>query len=168
MYSNNKILINFFIVLAVVFTTACNNNDKIEILKIDEIWTDSVPDGILREFNSTKQCLKVKNYLLIPSSVAKNKSINIKLYGCWSADAYIDHGCETFNSFNSSIGKNEISLVVKKNISSKKGCNKNTMGLDFVSFKEELNITNSFEVGDIEIVVKNPDGEELIHVITME
>ena len=168
MYISYNYLIKFLIILAVVFTTACNDNDKnarVEILKIDEIWSDNVPDGILPEPGSIKQCRR-KNYLLMPSRIYKNEDINIKLYGCWNSENTILNSCETFNSFKSSIKGNEISLVVKKNIIDK-DC-KVLKVITSVSFHKEHNITNNFDVGDIEIVVKNLDGEELKHVITVE
>ena len=166
---NYNYIIKFLIILAVVFTTACNDNDKnarVEILKIDEIWSDNVPDGILPEPNSMKRRRRGINYLLIPSHISKNEDINIKMYGCWNSDNTILNSCETFNSFKSSIKENKVSLVVKKNVLDK-DC-KVLQVIHYLSFKKEYNITNNFEVGDIEIVVKNPDGEKLTHVITVE
>ncbi len=164
---NKRLLINLFIVLAVVFTAACNDNkEKIEILKIDGLWIDRVPENTISEPNATRYCNGVQNYLLVPSSVQKDSDINIKLYGCWaSGTSIIDN--EVFHSFKSNISGNKILLTVLKETSDK-GFDTD-MALDFFKLRKEYNITtNDFEVGDVKFVVKNPDGEELTTNITIE
>ena len=166
----NKFLIKLFIVLVVVFSTACNNNDnkeRIEILKIDGIWIDSVPEDTISvpyEFPA-RHCNGVQNYLLIPSSVQKNTDINIKLYGCWAnGNQIIDN--EIFHSFKSDISDNKVLLTVLKETSDK-GFDTDA-ALDFFKLRKEYNITNNFEIGNVNIVIKNLDGEELMHSITIK
>ena len=170
MYVNNKLLIKLFIVLAVVFTTACNDNDKkkkIEILQIDDVWIDSVPEDTISVPNEfpTRHCNGVQNYLLLPSSIQKNADINIKLYGCWDSENRIV-GNQIFHSLESDISNNKVLLTVLKETSDK-GFDTDA-SLDFFKLRKEYNITNNFEIGNIDIVIKNPNDEELIYSITIE
>ncbi len=168
---NKKLLTIAVLILAVVFTTACNDNDRIvQKLQIDDIWVDKVPDGMLPDPNATepKQCGKLgRSYILIPSHVQKNSDINIKLYGCWMSMDSISSSCDSFNSFRTSIEENKISLTVMKNYFKKRPCII-TKSLHFNKLRREYNITNNFEPGEIEFVVKNPDNEELKETITIE
>ena len=171
MYVNNKLLIKLFIVLAVVFTTACNDNDnkeKIEILKIDGVWIDSVPEDTISVPNEfpTRHCNGVQNYLLIPSSVQKDTDINIKLYGCWDNENQIIEN-DIFHLFKSDISNNKVLLTVLKETSDK-GFDTDD-ALDFFKLRKEYNITNNFEIGNIDIVIKTPnDNEELTYSISIE
>ncbi len=163
---NKRLLINLFIVLAVVFTAACNDNkEKIEILKIDGIWKDSIPEDMKSKFPPSN-CPKVRSYLLIPSSVQKDSDINIKLYGCWDAGNRI-FGNQKFYTFKSTKKDNKITFTAYKKIFLDQPSDNDAM-LDYFTFKSEYNITNDFEVRDVEFVVKNPDGEELTTSITIE
>ncbi len=165
MYINYKNLIRFLLILTVVFTAACNDNkEKIEILKIDDIWKDSVPEDIISKF--TLNCYGVHNYLLIPSSVQKDSDINIKLYGCWDTIGTIVNGARS-HFFESTKKDHKIILTVFIKIPDDKDDQRDD-GVDHFGLKSEYNITNDFEVGDVEFVVKNPGGEELTTSITIE
>ncbi len=167
MYINYKNLIRFLLILTVVFTTACNDNkEKIEILKIDGLWIDRVPENTISEPNATRYCNGVQNYLLLPSSVQKDSDINIKLYGCWDSETRLVNN-QIFHAFKSTKKDNKITLtVLKKILNDERG---GDLALDFFKLRKEYNITtNDFEVGDVKFVVKNPDGEELTTNITIE
>jgi len=157
---NKKLLTIAVLILAVVFTTACNDNKKkIEILKIDGIWVDSIGNEDLERY-----CPGSQNYILIPSHVPKNSDINIKLYGCWSSKNRISAN-QVFHGLKSNKTDNKIELTAYKEI-----LNEVPAGNGYFSFwlRDEYNITNNFEPGEIEFVVKNPDNEELKETITIE
>ena len=163
----SKLLTIAVLILAVVFTTACNDNKKkIEILKIDGIWVDKVPEDVISDPNvhPPKFCNGIKNYILIPSHVQKNSDINIKLYGCWSSKNRI-WANQVFHDLKSNKTDNKIELTAYKEI-----LNEVPAGNGYFSFglRDEYNITNDFEPGEIEFVVKNPDNEELKETITIE
>ncbi len=172
----NKITLKKLLVvlLAVVFTTACNDGDKdnIEIMKIDRIFVDRVPEESEGDWytykveNGTEMkrvCARKKNYLLISSKNLKDDNISIKLYGCWDNDTRI--GQNEFYKFESSVSndKVEVTFFVKVH----KNWDENGMQ-NVVALRREYSITNNFEVGDIEIVVNNPDGEVLTQSVTIE
>jgi len=157
---NKKLLTIAVLILAVVFTTACNDNKKkIEILKIDGIWVDSIGNEDLERY-----CPGSQNYILIPSHVPKNSDINIKLYGCWDdAEAIIAN--QVFHGFKSNKTDNKIELTAYKEILNEEAI---SSGYFSLGLGDEYNITNDFEPGEIEFVVKNPDNEELKETITIE
>ena len=96
----------------------------------------------------------------------KNNVINVKLHGCWHNIETISNG-ETFHSFKSTQKDHKIILTVFKKI-----FNDNERGgdesVDYFGLKSEYNITNDFEVGEVEFMVKNPDREELTCTIAVE
>ena len=178
MKNHSKLLTIAVLILAVVFTTACNDNKKrIEILKIDGIWVDKVPDDMVPGPDSMptpKQCRRIgrkhtPNYILIPSHVPKNSDINIKLYGCWEDEReYIDF-YYVFQGFKSNKTDNKIELTAyKKEVGESYFNDMTSNGITYFSIRDEYNITNDFEPGEIEFVVKNPDNEELKETITIE
>ncbi len=142
-----------------------------EIMKINHIFVDSIPNNLEGEFKSInlenggvqRNCNARGNYLLVSSKNIQDNDINIKLYGCWDND--IRFGQNEFYKFESSVSNDKIEITffvkVHKNWDE-------DGGVDVVALRREYNITNNFEVGDIEIVVNNPDGEVLTQSVTIE
>lgn len=167
MYLHNQFFITLFIVLAMLFTTACNNNkEKIAILKIDGIWKDHIPENMESKFPPSS-CSKVQSYLLIPDSVQKGSELNVKLYGCWDSGNRI-FGNQTFYTFKTTKNNHKLTFTAYKKIALDHDPI-NDAQVDYFALKSEYNLTtDDLNEGTVEFVVKNPNHEELISYINVD
>lgn len=94
-----KIIIAIAVILGI---TACvknkpkTNNEKLEILTINKIFQEDIP-------NKYKNCIiksakgysqKSSTYLVLPKKIKFNEPLDIKLYGCWRSQGHFVSGVD--------------------------------------------------------------------------
>lgn len=169
----NTILFVNILSVMVMLLVSCSDEasqEKIETLRIDQIWNDQIPANYVDEINNPQGCYKDKeamSYLLIPGSVVQEQNITVKLYGCWDSGLYIRGSCEKFQGFKTREEDNVVYLQILKRVTNNSPCRSDAM-IDILSLKAEYNITNHYKSGDIvELLIQNPDGTTLRHRLTI-
>ncbi|MEA2027845.1 MAG: hypothetical protein U9N49_02575 [Campylobacterota bacterium] len=166
----------FLMAVFIFFLTSCGETNRLdssnevynpseEILNVDAIWIDQIPS----EF--TNPIYTKATYLKIPSILYWHESLEIEIYGAWyrgdKNNEFVD-GCNTqysgYEVYQSEEFRLEIEL--RKIELSNSSCTIDK-SLVNVTLKDTIRIDNLM-IGEYQIVVKNPNGEDLIATLVVE
>ena len=181
-------------IFAVIFwITACNDNTTnkrtVETLKIKEIWQGNIPEKFQEALlvYSPGSCgndiLVGDTFLLLPEKISTTETLHVQLYGCWSRSSPNDPadyiiGEKAFNAISCYVfykgldinrtNKNQISLTVQQHVYPEpKDALCVTAGKTFEK-RQTYDINSSWQSGELQIVIQNPDDQNLTATIIVE
>jgi len=181
-------------ILAVVFwIAACGDNEAdnrtVETLKIKEIWQGTIPEKFQEALflHEAGECgndiLEGDTFLLLPEKISTTQTLHVELYGCWSggdlaiAENQTGRVGYTLCSINCNAHykgldinhtNKTLSLAAEQYICPRKKDSICVTSGDMFEKQQAYDINGSWKVGELRIVIRNPNDQNLTSIVIIE